>query len=265
MLLEARREEKKKRECVAKITTDEENCGDKFGELLGDKKDISLVEEYVKTQFNLPARPKLSLMSASRISQLPSLYFLENWISKEEEAEILKIIEKSPKECWVRLKTRQLQNWGGIVGSEKFIAEPLPVYLQQICHQLHSSGAFPVHPNHVLLNRYTPGQGILPHTDGIRYHPFTATLSLGSSGVMKFYRNHQSTKDVNGHTLSVFLPRRSLLLFTDELYSSFLHSIPEVEADVIDSKIVNKELLGLKEGDTIARNTRISLTIRYVT
>ena len=32
-------------------------------------------------------------------------------------------------------------------------------------------------PNHVLVNEYLPGQGIMPHTDGPLFHPTIATVN----------------------------------------------------------------------------------------
>ena len=43
-------------------------------------------------------------------------------------------------------------------------------------------------PNHVLLNAYLPGQGILPHQDGPLYHPGVCIVSLGAPAVMRFTR-----------------------------------------------------------------------------
>ena len=42
-------------------------------------------------------------------------------------------------------------------------------------------------PNHVLLNAYSPGEGIQSHQDGPIYHPGVCILSLGASAVMHFY------------------------------------------------------------------------------
>lgn len=47
-------------------------------------------------------------------------------------------------------------------------------------------------PNHVLLNAYKPGQGIMPHQDGPLYHPGVCILSLGSPTVMHFTRKSSS-------------------------------------------------------------------------
>ena len=42
-------------------------------------------------------------------------------------------------------------------------------------------------PNHVLINEYEPGQGIMPHEDGAAYHPVVATVSLGGPIVLDIY------------------------------------------------------------------------------
>ena len=57
--------------------------------------------------------------------------------------------------------------------------------------------------------------------------------------------------------------RRSLVVLKDQCYSSLLHGIQEVKEDHMDSSIVN--LTEEEKGQSVmARNTRISLTIRRV-
>eukprot|EP00536_Pseudo-nitzschia_multiseries_P006537 jgi/Psemu1/304234/fgenesh1_kg.140_\ len=58
-------------------------------------------------------------------------------------------------------------------------------------------------PNHVLLNEYQPGQGILPHTDGPLYQDCTATLSLGSDVVIEFSKRLSSDEIGKAKTVSV--------------------------------------------------------------
>lgn len=52
-------------------------------------------------------------------------------------------------------------------------------------------GAFPQSnlPNHVLINEYLPGQGIMPHEDGPAFYPVISTISLGSHTILDFYRH----------------------------------------------------------------------------
>ncbi|KDO22352.1 hypothetical protein SPRG_11304 [Saprolegnia parasitica CBS 223.65] len=79
------------------------------------------------------------------------------------------------------------------------------------------------------------GDGILPHEDAI--------LSTGASGRMTFQRHRQTTpSDVPVH---LTLDRRSLLVFTGEAYTEYLHSIDNID-------------------DEHGVHHRISLTIRHV-
>ena len=114
-------------------------------------------------------------------------------------------------------------------------------------------------PNHILINEYQPGQGILFHTDGPQYHPKTATISIGGSHVMfHFQKNlrYQEEKDEeeslnpsnqNEHTNtnklqtwnekeSVFVSGNgSCLVFEKEAYTHYYHGIHEVYKEPISS------------------------------
>ena len=50
--------------------------------------------------------------------------------------------------------------------------------------------------NHVLLNEYLAGQGIMPHLDGPMFHPTISTISLGSTAVIKFYKEQKEDEDM---------------------------------------------------------------------
>jgi len=155
--------------------------------------------------------------------------------------------------------------------------------------QLSSHGA----PNHIILNEYLPGQGIMPHEDGPIYHPVVATLSLGSHAVFHYYRYKSEEQDdvlptttaifstSNGRSidkdpvLSMLLEPRSLVITTSELYTSHLHGIDDVQEDTFGPEsgitIANAELLAngvmkeiVEKGGTLRRETRYSLTCRDV-
>ena len=38
--------------------------------------------------------------------------------------------------------------------------------------------------NHVLVNEYHPGQGIMAHTDGPSYRPIVCTITTGSGQIL---------------------------------------------------------------------------------
>ncbi|GJN93862.1 hypothetical protein Rhopal_006921-T1 [Rhodotorula paludigena] len=97
--------------------------------------------------------------------------------------------------------------------------------------------------NHCLVNEYLPGQGIMPHTDGPSYHPCTTTLSLGSHTVLCL-RSKPSHLDPSSSTapsevqkIDIFLPPRSLVVLSGELYSSWLHGIQPLKGDSATSLV----------------------------
>jgi hypothetical protein len=58
----------------------------------------------------------------------------------------------------------------------------------------------------------------MAHTDGPRYAPRVATLSLGSSGVMNFFRSVKDTKEPHGFNIHLsFSSKRVYSRFWAEL------------------------------------------------
>jgi alkylated DNA repair protein alkB family protein 6 len=65
--------------------------------------------------------------------------------------------------CCMQLSGRRLQNHGGIVHTKGLIPSSLPRWLQGLADRLHTD--IPLFgdkaPNHVLINSYNPGEGIM--------------------------------------------------------------------------------------------------------
>lgn len=121
------------------------------------------------------------------VGSVPTVIYLSDFITDEEEQQLLNTICKAPVSKWKVLKNRRLQNWGGIVHDKGLLAQDLPPWLARITERIsEKSGLFPSAINHVLINEYLPDQGIMPHQDGPAYHPVVAILSLGSPVVMDF-------------------------------------------------------------------------------
>lgn len=51
-------------------------------------------------------------------------------------------------------------------------------------------------PNHVLVNEYHPGEGIMAHEDGPAYHPMVATVSLGAPIVLDVFEKSEGGLEV---------------------------------------------------------------------
>ena len=69
--------------------------------------------------------------------------------------------------------------------------------------------------------------------------------------------------------MSLLLEPRSLNILTDDMYSKYLHGIAERQIDSLDHKIVNLDMCSipcetLHDTREMVRDTRVSLTIRYV-
>jgi len=141
----------------------------------------------------------------------------------------------------------------------------LPPPIQQLADILVERGFFlpSQTPNHVLVNEYQPGQGILPHTDGPAYLAQTATLSIGQSSVLLKFVPRLRTDDIGRirvtTTEEVLLEGDgSLVVFSDDAYSKYTHGIDDLTEEAASTKCVNAET-----GTMVQRGFRISLTFRH--
>lgn len=148
------------------------------------------------------------------------------------------------------------------------IAETIPPWLDNYLERINSFNLMGGNKcNHVLVNEYLPGQGIMPHLDGSLFYPTITTISVGSHTIIKFLE--PSLDEINVSLQPVFsflLEPRSLLILQDKLFDYYLHGIEELTEDLINDSIVNLDMCSsnYKPGSVVARDTRISLTIRHV-
>lgn len=178
------------------------------------------------------------------------------------------------------LKRRKLQCWGGKADKNdlnKFNIETLPIWGNQLCNKLVTdSNIFKLNynePNHILINEYNVGQGIMPHKDGPAYFGRVVIISLISTLCINFY-DKPPLKNNNIESPAIYqiiLEPQSCLIFDNDLYKSLFHTIHECQYDVIDETVGNLHLIkdpqlrNIKIGDKLYRkNKRISLTIRHV-
>jgi alkylated DNA repair protein alkB family protein 6 len=132
--------------------------------------------------------------------------------------------------------------------------------------------------NHVLVNEYAPGEGIMPHEDGPAYSPIVATVSLGGTVVLDLYAKKEDAGEAEMQeesgsrekpTWRILQESGSLLVTTGEAYVTLLHGISPVtvDEDLGPQTIANWGLLGEPEhydGGRNVRETRTSLTYRDV-
>ncbi|KAM0483212.1 hypothetical protein ACHAPX_002661 [Trichoderma viride] len=204
-----------------------------------------------------------SSLDAAKITSLPATaYYLPNFISEEEERMILD------------------KTWPSDLVQDRLLDAPLPPWLETpVVSRLLSlplsddnDGDAVRHifadsphqrPNHVLINEYPPGIGIMPHK------LIVCTVSLGASICLNLYRNKEDGALDPDPAWRIIQEPRSLLITTATLYTDYLHGISDIKQDLDLSAdtIVNWPLLRDPEafaGGQSVRQTRTSLTYRDV-
>ncbi|XP_051551491.1 alpha-ketoglutarate-dependent dioxygenase alkB homolog 6-like [Myxocyprinus asiaticus] len=214
------------------------------------------------------------------VKEAPSaVYYIPNFITETEEEHLLQQVYRAPKPKWTQLSGRRLQKWflisvfnisGGLPNPKGMLAEKLPEWLKYT-EKISALGAFAGKTaNQVLVNEYKPGEGIMPHEDGPLYHPTVTAISLGYHTLLDFYRPVCQTQleipqtEESRYMLSLLVLRQSLLILQDDMYKCYLHGIQGVCEDTLSEHVVNLSSAGGQVGDTLARGTRISLTIRHI-
>ncbi|KAM3911701.1 alpha-ketoglutarate-dependent dioxygenase alkB homolog 6 [Leptodactylus fuscus] len=212
------------------------------------------------------------------IDKVPrAAYYIPEYITAAEEEYLLRQVYNAPKPKWTQLSGRKLQNWGGLPHPRGMVPEKLPAWLQTYSDKISSLEVFGGNcANHVLVNEYNPGEGIMPHEDGPLYYPTVTTISLGSHTLLDFYlpiSRHSSGEDEEDqvprteeqrHVLSLLLEPRSLFILREDLYKTYLHGICPLTEDTLDPKVANLGQCKAQLGETLTRRTRVSLTIRFV-
>ncbi|WEW55328.1 hypothetical protein PRK78_000757 [Emydomyces testavorans] len=224
-----------------------------------------------------------------RIKLLPeSAYYIPEFITPEEEEQLLNKITSVPLPRWTHLSRRRLQTWpSALTKSDTLLESPLPDWLiSPVVTRFKILDVFSASPhrapNHVLINEYQPGQGIMPHEDGAAYYPIVATVSIAAPIILDIYEKNSDSQptmfmtNVNSETVTSRAPRyrilqepRSLLITTRDLYTDYMHGIAErtSDDDLGPESICNWDQLGDKspfEEGNYKRQIRISLTYRDV-
>jgi len=194
------------------------------------------------------------------------VYYIPDFITALDEEQLIHQIKRTPGPRWTQLSKRRLQNWGGVPHPKGMIAETIPAWLQTYVNRVNHLQIFgEKSANHILLNEYTSGQGIMPHLDGDLFYPTISTISLGSHAVLNFYTKESGEEQeivdfVDRLECSLYVEPRSLLILQDTMYTSLLHGIQETAKDS------RGDFPNVSEGRDLelTRGTRYSLTIRHV-
>ena len=201
------------------------------------------------------------ILQNCQIGTVENIYYVPNAIESITELHLMESVSFSGsrrKNAWIQLKNRRLQSWGKSITGEVRDDENLPGWLQDVSSALVDTAIFKDTdlPDHVLINEYSAGDGILHHTDGPLYRDVVAILSLGSPCLMTFKKKLESHDIGNGDmgdVFSVVLQPRSLLVFTDSVYSNFMHGIGCGTSDIVGASApcLNMAQAAVSEGEEV--------------
>lgn len=224
------------------------------------------------------------------VGNIPGLYYIPDYISVAEEAQMLQFIKDTPQELKSKLTKRTVQEWGCTMCEEcqkSFVSDAnMPPWVQEALDMQIYDGLFTptTFPNSVRIHEYEQGEGIGPHCDGPIYVPMVTVLSLASTCLMSFYPRQglyeSHPMDHYNDTFkfeegkigqqvplqSVVLEPRSLLIFSGEGYYHYPHGVSDKAQDDLSpdlvGEVVNRKFLRNKEVQCIPRTFRASITTR---
>ena len=198
---------------------------------------------------------QLNLLNSKveRQIELAGLQYFPNFISEDEENELIEIIDN---QSWLNDLKRRIQHYGWkydykarAVTVDLYLGK-LPDWLQIFADNLHHKNIFEKTPDQVIINEYQVSQGISAHIDCVPcFGDRIASLSLGSDAVMEFI--NPATNQGSQQKIPVLLEQRSLVLLTGDVRYKWQHAIPARKIDKYN-------------GEIITRKRRLSLTFREV-
>jgi alkylated DNA repair dioxygenase AlkB len=162
------------------------------------------------------------------------------------------LIEEIDRQDWLTDLQRRVQHYGYKYDykarklDRSMYLGALPTWAQPLAARLLREGYMTANPDQLIVNEYTPGQGISAHIDCIPcFGAIVCSLTLGSHCVMKL-------TEVEGlGSESILLERGSLLVLAGESRYHWKHAIPARKSDKLD-------------GQLRSRDRRVSLTFRTV-
>ena len=179
-------------------------------------------------------------MSENKITLPDGLVLLPEWISIEEEKDL---IQEAKSGNWLSSLKRRVQHYGYLYNYKATTLDnpidPIPTWADLIQNRLIETKIITKPFEQLIINEYLPGQGIGKHSDSPAFGNTIISLSLGSPCTMVF-----RSKVRTGEIIKLTLQPRTLLVMRGPVRYQWTHQIPATKHD--------------------RNGTRISLTFRYL-
>nr|XP_020475654.1 alkylated DNA repair protein alkB homolog 8 isoform X2 [Monopterus albus] len=198
------------------------------------------------------------------------LVLVEDFVSAEEEAQLLAAIDRSSANDEITaqkaLKHRKVKHYGfefrydnNNVDKDKPLPAGIPEECLPVLERCVKNGHVVIMPDQLTVNQYESGQGIPPHVDThSAFEDTILSLSLGSKTVMEF-------RHPDGRLVPVILPGRSLLVMKGESRYLWTHGITPRKFDMVPACDPQFSAHGTNSSLTLSkRGIRTSFTFRKI-
>lgn len=176
---------------------------------------------------------------------IEGLRYVAAYLDEEEHDRLLAAVDEQP---WQTSVDHGVQIYGYRYNHRSravLSIGGLPPWAIDLAVRLQRDGLVATLPDQMVANEYHPGSGLFAHVDQSVFGDTVASVSLGSTCVMRF------SNGADGRTEELLLEPRSALILTGEARWAWTHEIPARSVDVWRNQ--NKP-----------RSRRVSLTFRTV-
>jgi alkylated DNA repair dioxygenase AlkB len=178
-------------------------------------------------------------------SRIRGLQYVPEYLDAAAHDRLLAELDSQP---WLMSVDHRVQIYGynySHADRAAFRIGDLPEWGTELAVRLRDDALLPKVPDQLVANDYPPGSGIFAHIDQAVFGDVVASVSLGSTCIMRF--RHGSS----GRTEELLLEPRSVLVLSDDARWAWQHEIPARTADTwLDEER--------------PRSRRVSLTFRIV-
>jgi alkylated DNA repair dioxygenase AlkB len=180
-----------------------------------------------------------------RLPTIGGLQYFRQYLSQETHDRLLAAVDAH---LWQQSVDHGVQVYGYHYNHRKGAAYrigELPPWAHELAMRLWADGLVPGLPNQMVANDYPPGAGIFAHIDQAVFGDTVASVSLGSTCLMRFWDGGSERSE------ECLLEPRSVLILSGEARWRWKHEIPAQGVDTWRNQ-------------DRARSRRVSLTFRMV-
>ena len=173
------------------------------------------------------------------------LQYIPEYLNAAAHDRLLAAVDTQP---WLKSADHRIQIYGynySHANRSLLRTGDLPEWVIDLAVRLCDDGLVPNVPDQMVANDYPPGSGFFAHIDQAVFGDIVASVSLGSTCVMRF------SHSASGQTEEFLLEPRSVLVLSDDARWAWQHEIPARAADT---------WLDVER----PRSRRVSLTFRVV-